>query len=147
MVSLKHVCTIEVSVYKDESTITTIHANNVYGTRPLKSDLVTRRWKFFERPVSGPAPLGHIFVAVSPISLGTMLSLIARFMGPTWGPYRADRLRWAPCWPHELYYLGYDSQPNQCFHLFSFSVWIFQLIIMRVMLWPCIHRIMVVILP
>ena len=30
--------------------------------------------------------------------------LIARFMGPTWGPSGADRL--VPCWPHELCYLG-----------------------------------------
>ena len=33
-------------------------------------------------------------------------SLIARFMGPTWGPTGADR---APCWPHELCYLGCQS--------------------------------------
>ena len=34
-------------------------------------------------------------------------SLIARFMGPTWGPSGADRPQWAPCWPHELCYLGW----------------------------------------
>ena len=34
-------------------------------------------------------------------------SLIARFVGPTWGPTGP---RWAPCWPHELCYLGcYDN--------------------------------------
>ena len=31
-------------------------------------------------------------------------TLIARFMGPKWGPSGADR--WAPCWPHGLCYLG-----------------------------------------
>ena len=31
------------------------------------------------------------------------LSLIARFMGPLWGPSGADR---TPCWPHQLCYLG-----------------------------------------
>ena len=36
-----------------------------------------------------------------------LMSLIARLMGPTWGPSGADRPRWAPCWPHELCYLGY----------------------------------------
>ena len=29
--------------------------------------------------------------------------LIARFMGPIWG---TSGPRWAPCWPHELCYLG-----------------------------------------
>ena len=31
------------------------------------------------------------------------LALLARFMGPTWGPTGP---RWAPCWPHEPCYLG-----------------------------------------
>ena len=38
------------------------------------------------------------------------LTLIARFMGPTWGPPGADRTqvgpRWAPCWPHGPCSLG-----------------------------------------
>ena len=34
-------------------------------------------------------------------------SLIVRFMGPTWGPTGP---RWAPCWPHELCYLGYCTR-------------------------------------
>ena len=37
----------------------------------------------------------------------TLESLIARFMGPTWGPSGADRTQVGPCWPHELCYLGY----------------------------------------
>ena len=38
---------------------------------------------------------------------GLIVTLIARFMGPTWGPSWADR--WAPCWLHELCYLGLHS--------------------------------------
>ena len=33
-----------------------------------------------------------------------LASLIAKFMGPTWGPPGADR--WAPCCPHAPCYLG-----------------------------------------
>ena len=33
------------------------------------------------------------------------ISLIAWFMGPTWGPSRADRTQVAPCWPHKPCYL------------------------------------------
>ena len=32
--------------------------------------------------------------------------LIARFMGPTWVHLGPTGPRWAPCWPHELCYLG-----------------------------------------
>ena len=32
--------------------------------------------------------------------------LIARFMGPTWGPSRAYRTQVGPCWPNELCHLG-----------------------------------------
>ena len=34
------------------------------------------------------------------------ITLIARFMGPTWGSSGAGRTQVAPCWPHELCYLG-----------------------------------------
>ena len=34
------------------------------------------------------------------------LTLIARFMGSTWGPHGGDRTQVGPCWPHELYCLG-----------------------------------------
>ena len=37
-----------------------------------------------------------------------MTSLIARFMGPTWGPCGADRTQVGPGWPHELCYLGWS---------------------------------------
>ena len=32
--------------------------------------------------------------------------VIARFMGPTWAHLGLTGPRWAPCWPHELCYLG-----------------------------------------
>ena len=35
-----------------------------------------------------------------------ILCLIARLVGPTWGPSGAGRTQVAPCWPHELCYLG-----------------------------------------
>ena len=31
---------------------------------------------------------------------------IARFIGPSWGHLGPTGPRWAPCWPHELCYLG-----------------------------------------
>ena len=33
-------------------------------------------------------------------------TLIAKFMGPTWGPSGPTGPKWAPCWPHEPCYLG-----------------------------------------
>ena len=36
----------------------------------------------------------------------SVITLIARFMGPTWGPLGPTGPRWAPCWPHEPCYLG-----------------------------------------
>ena len=33
-------------------------------------------------------------------------SLIARFMGSTWGPSGADRTQMGPMWAHEICYLG-----------------------------------------
>ena len=40
--------------------------------------------------------------------------LIARFVGPTWGPSGADRTQVGPCWPHELCSLGCQnvSEPS-----------------------------------
>ena len=34
------------------------------------------------------------------------ITLITRFMGPTWAHLGPIGPRWAPCWPHELCYLG-----------------------------------------
>ena len=51
-------------------------------------------------------------------------SLIARFMGATWGPSGADRTQvgpmLAPCWPHELCYLG--SYENKTLGLIGFKL-------------------------
>ena len=37
------------------------------------------------------------------------IALITRFMGPTWAHLGLTGPRWAPCWPHELCYLGCHS--------------------------------------
>ena len=42
-----------------------------------------------------------------PLWYGSM-SLITRFMGPTWGPSGAP---WAPCWSHQSCYLGWHQMP------------------------------------
>ena len=45
------------------------------------------------------------------------VTLIARFMGPTWGPSGADRTQVGPCWPHEICYLGtYPSLAQSAMH-------------------------------
>ena len=41
-------------------------------------------------------------------------SLITRFMGPTWAHLGPTGPRWAPCWPHELCYLGCISNDMIC---------------------------------
>ena len=38
--------------------------------------------------------------------MSLITSLIARFMGPTWAHLGPTGPRWAPCWPHDLCYLG-----------------------------------------
>ena len=42
----------------------------------------------------------HVFI--SKIVKVSSVTLIARFMGPSWGPYGADRTQVGPCWPHGL---------------------------------------------
>ena len=37
----------------------------------------------------------------------TIVTLISRFMEPTWGTSGADRTQMGPCWPHEPCYLGW----------------------------------------
>ena len=44
-------------------------------------------------------------IHISPPSFSAA-ALIARFMGPTWGPSGADRTQVGSCWPHESCYLG-----------------------------------------
>ena len=51
---------------------------------------------------------GPIMPKACPCHNGSMVSLIARSMGPTWGPSGAERTRWDPCWPHKLCYLGLE---------------------------------------
>ena len=40
-------------------------------------------------------------------------TLIARFMGPTWGPSVAERTQMGPMLAHEICYLGSDTSQNQ----------------------------------
>ena len=44
---------------------------------------------------------------------GMIPTLIARFVGPAWGPSGADRTQMGPCWPHELCYLGNYTRGGQ----------------------------------
>ena len=49
------------------------------------------------------------------------LPLIARFMGPTWGPSGASRTQVGPMLPHELCYLGTDIWTPQKNNLLTFG--------------------------
>ena len=52
------------------------------------------------------------FIATTAYLLGPLLNMnvmIARFMGPTWGPVGP---RWAPRWPHQLCYLDVVNASN-----------------------------------
>ena len=46
-----------------------------------------------------------------------------RFTGPTLGPSGADMTKVAPCWPHELCYLGSDVEPFMFSLLLSWIRW------------------------
>ena len=55
---------------------------------------------------------------------GVILSPIARFMGPTWGPSGADRTQVGPMLSHEICYLGcvqYIPWNTQCLDFALFS--------------------------
>ena len=64
-------------------------------------------------PIPHTPPPHHHYLPNSstsrPHHSDSILSLIARFMGPTWGLSGAGRTQVAPCWPHELCYLGYHT--------------------------------------
>ena len=55
---------------------------------------------------NGNRPMGYWWVADELLTKISEISLLARFMGPIWGPSGPTGPRWAPCWPHELCYLG-----------------------------------------
>ena len=63
---------------------------------------------------SGQIPEILFYCWISPTTVISLLPLIPRFMGPTWGQLEPTGPKWAPCWPHELCYLGllYDGQVN-----------------------------------
>ena len=48
----------------------------------------------------------NILQSCFPITHHPYNTLIATFIGPTWGPSGADRTQGGPCWPHELCYLS-----------------------------------------
>ena len=50
-------------------------------------------------------------------------TLIARFMGPTLGSSGAAGPRWAPCWPHEVCYLG-SSWNFTAQHAYDVANWV-----------------------
>ena len=66
-----------------------------------------KKWRYLlvER-LRSPQPLRKSWRDLLTTVKLTETSMIARFMGPTWGPSGADRPRWALCWLHELCYLG-----------------------------------------
>ena len=57
-------------------------------------------WKIFEFIITDEIPTSNLHIFTGPSTL------IARFMGPTWGPSGANRTQLGPIWPHELCYLG-----------------------------------------
>ena len=65
---------------------------------------VSNKFEANERTEEKSRPFDSIVV------IDCTVSLTARFMGPTWGPSGADRTQvvpmLAPCWPHELCYMG-----------------------------------------
>ena len=74
--------------------------------------------------VSFEQPLLFLFRILNcTLRRATAVTLIARFMGPIWGPSGAKR--WAPCCPHELCYLGsfYVSAVLTLCKTISFYAW------------------------
>ena len=75
-------------------------------TRAAYSVIALQRRAHCQNGFNDPlAPLDHAF----PIGCNEacqLRTLIARFMGPTWGPSGTDRTKMGPCWPHEPCYLG-----------------------------------------
>ena len=84
--------------------VVTYTCPNLTWTASVKRPEMTVTIPLFLPPISP-------FVPVSPSSYtggcSNVESLIARFMEPIWGHLGQTGPRWAPCWPHELCYLGY----------------------------------------
>ena len=58
-------------------------------------------------------PASDLYVNVLPLCFLCCIIPIARFMGPTWAHLGPTGPRWAPCYPHELCYLGcYITRPT-----------------------------------
>ena len=93
----------------------------IYPCPNLDGLFFPRRWRAvkWSSPLSEPSrpsttqwsrQTPSIHLNRSPTSgtaiFNTLKPLIARFMGPTWAHLGPTGPRWAPCWPHELCYLG-----------------------------------------
>ena len=74
----------------------------------------------------------HLTHKLTPASLG-IVTLIARFMGPTWGHLGPTVPRWAPCWLHEPCYLACTLATTR-----EFVVWI---VILMMIWWFCYRHI------
>ena len=79
------------------------------------------------------------------ISSLLVLSLIARFMGPKWGPSGADRTQVAPCWPHELCYMGYyyDVTGAACYWFIETSTQNKGIIVLKIICYSLTNLLMI----
>ena len=88
------------------------------GGGGAKNIYIWWRHHVFRHPPPPPPPPPGNMHTVSWISyhmsskLYNAITLIARFMGPTWGPSGADRTQVGPMLAHELCYLGTYLLPN-----------------------------------
>ena len=103
-----------------------INSLPIYSTNPQRSYtaiyIITFLLCFIHYLIS---MLFSTILFVHPISTGDgditcicVVSLIARFMGPTWGPYVPTGPGWAPFCPHELCHLGRYAYRNGILHIF-----------------------------
>ena len=72
--------------------------------------LITGRDRWLHSTV--PVGCNNFFLPLIPATRTSVHTLIARFMGPAWGPSGTDRTHVGPmlvqwtCWPNDLCYLG-----------------------------------------
>ena len=82
-----------------------LYISTVVHNVPLQSDRNSFIWKFtLTVPVCCSSALASAKFQSDMIIL--ILTLIAKFMGPTWAHLGPVGPRWVPCWPHEPCYQG-----------------------------------------
>ena len=91
----------------------------IFHIADIIRDVISGPWFNFNSDLSRhPLKLGHGWV-VTPADI----TLITKFMGPTWGQHGAHLGPvgpwWAPCRPHEPWYLGSGQFCGQ-----RYSVWV-----------------------